>query len=125
LTPAFAGATSNPGGLDCQDSFVGSGALCDFNISWAENAGVLTAISINVDAIDDDIGGFAGRGPFGLTGGPVASDFILGGCSDTQCIIAGFWQSDLAVSVPEPISAVLLITGLLGTCFATRSTLSG
>jgi hypothetical protein len=123
LTPAFAGATSNPGGLDCQDSFVGSGALCDFNISWAENAGVLTAISINVDAIDDDIGGFAGRGPFGLTGGPVASDFILGGCSDTQCIIAGFWQSDLT-AVPEPMSAVLLITGLLATCLA-RSRLSG
>jgi hypothetical protein len=123
LTPAFVGAASNLLGLDCQDSFVGSGALCDFNISWAENAGVLTAISINVDAIDDNIGGLAGPPHtfFGLTGGPLATDFILGGCGFTQCIIAGFWQSDLAVSIPEPMSAVLLITGVLGACLALRS----
>ena len=126
LTPAFAGAASNVGGRDCLDNFVGSAALCDFNISWAENAGVLTAISINVDAIDDSIGGMAPeRGSFGLTGGPLASDFILGGCSNTQCTVAGFWQSDLAASIPEPMSAVLLITGLLGTCLASRSRLSG
>jgi hypothetical protein len=126
LTPAFAGAASNIGGRDCLDNFVGSGALCDFNISWAESAGVLTAISINVDAIDDSIGGMAPeRGSFGLTGGPLASDFILGGCSDTQCTVAGFWQSDLAASIPEPMSAVLLITGLLGTCLASRFRLSG
>jgi hypothetical protein len=126
LTPAFAGAASNFGGLDCEDSFVGSGALCDFNISWAENAGVLTAISINVDAIDDNIGGLAGPPHtfFGLTGGPLASDFILGGCSFTQCTVAGFWQSDLT-AVPEPMSAVLLITGLLGTWLASRSRLAG
>ena len=127
LTPAFAGAASNVGGRDCLDNFVGSAALCDFNISWAENAGVLTAISINVDAIDDNIGGLGGHPPpfFGLTGGPLASDFILGGCSNTQCTVAGFWQSDLAASIPEPMSAVLLITGLLGTCLASRSRLSG
>jgi hypothetical protein len=126
LTPAFAGAASNIGGRDCLDSGVGSGALCDFNISWAESADVLTAISINVDAIDDSIGGMAPeRGSFGLTGGPLASDFILGGCSNTQCTVAGFWQSDLAASIPEPMSAVLLITGLLGTCLASRSRLSG
>ena len=125
LTPAFAGAASNVGGRDCLDNFVGSGALCDFNISWAESAGVLTAISINVDAIDDSIGGMAPeRGSFGLTGGPLASDFILGGCSDTQCTVAGFWQSDLT-AMPEPMSAVLLITGLLGTCLASRFRLSG
>jgi hypothetical protein len=52
LTPAFAG-----GGLACPEGVFGSGALCDFNISWAESAGVLTAISINVDGINDDIGG--------------------------------------------------------------------
>jgi hypothetical protein len=59
-------------------------------------------------------------GPFGLTGGPVGSDGIIGGCGDTQCTVSGFWQSDLT-AVPEPISAVLLITGLLGTCLASRA----
>jgi hypothetical protein len=76
-------------------------------------------VSLNLDAINDAIGGLAGRGAFGLTGGPIASDGTLGGCTFTQCIVAGFWQSDLA-AVPEPMSVVLLITGLLGTCLASR-----
>jgi hypothetical protein len=121
LTPAFAGDASNPGGLSCHDG----GTICDFNISWSETAGDLTAVGINVDAINDNIGGFAGPPHtfFGLTGGPLASDGTLGGCSNTQCTVAGFWQSDLA-AVPEPMSAVLLITGLLGTCWASRSRLN-
>jgi hypothetical protein len=119
LTPAFVGDASNPGGLGCSIR-----AICDFNISWSETAGDLTAVSINLDTFNDDIGGLAGRGAFGLTGGPLASDGTLGGCSLTQCTVAGFWQSDL-MGVPEPMSAVLLLTGLLGTCLASRSRLSG
>jgi hypothetical protein len=122
LTPAFAGDASNPGGIPCSNGF--RATICDFNISWSETAGDLTSVSINMDAVNDAIGGLAGRGAFGLTGGPLASDFILGGCSFTQCTVAGFWQSDLT-AVPEPMSAVLLITGLLGTCLASRSRLSG
>jgi hypothetical protein len=121
VSPAF---TGYPVVGFCHESASPS-TICDFDISWSETAGDLIAVRINIDAVNDDIGGLAGRGAFGLTGGPIASDGTLGGCTFTQCIIAGFWQSDLAVSVPEPISAVLLITGLLGTCFATRSTLSG
>ena len=120
LTPAFAG---NPGGLDCLQSPLGSHALCDFDISWSETAGVLTAISISVEGPTDFVGGLTINvifGPFGLTGGPVGSDGIIGGCGDTQCTVSGFWQSDLT-AVPEPISAVLLITGLLGTCLASRA----
>src|SRR5215469_258163 len=55
--------------------------------------------------------GYASTGPLGLAGGSIASDITLGGCRGTQCRITGYWQSDLAV--PEPMSAVLLITGLL------------
>ena len=39
-----------------------------------KTAGDLTAVSINIDAVSDEIGGLAGRGAFGLTGGPLASD---------------------------------------------------
>jgi hypothetical protein len=120
LTPAFAGDASNPGGIPCSDG--GRATICDFNISWSETAGDLTSVSINIDAVNDDIGGLAGRGAFGLTGGPIASDGTLGGCGNTQCTVTGYWQSDLAL--PEPMSAVLLITGLIGTCLA-RSRLSG
>jgi len=109
LTPAFAG------GFACPLPHT----ICDFNISWSETAGDLTSVAINLDAFNDNIGGMAIRGPFGLTGGPLASDGTLGGCSLTQCTVTGFWQSDLAV--PEPMSAVLLITGLLGACLASRS----
>jgi hypothetical protein len=122
LTPAFAGDASNPGGIPCSDG--GRATICDFNISWSETAGDLTSVSISIDAVNDDIGGLAGppRTFFGLTGGPIASDGTLGGCGNTQCTVTGYWQSDLAL--PEPMSAVLLITGLLGTCLASRSRLS-
>jgi hypothetical protein len=122
VTPAFAGDASNPGGIPCSNGF--RETICDFNISWSETAGDLTSVGINIDAVNDNIGRGAEipfEGAFGLTGGPIASDGTLGGCSNTQCIVAGFWQSDLAVSVPEPMSAVLLITGLLGACLASRA----
>ena len=113
LTPAFMGAASSIGGT-CA---IG-GDICDFNISWSETAGQLTAVNINIDLVNDNIGGMAGRGAFGLTGGPIASDGTLGGCGFTQCQIAGFWQSDL--SVPEPASAALLASGLFGAWLGRR-----
>jgi hypothetical protein len=119
ISPAFTGYPT----IGFCRSFVSPSIICDFDISWSETAGDLTAVRINIDAVNDSIGGLAGRGAFGLTGGPLASDGTLGGCGNTQCTVAGFWQSDLA-AVPEPISAVLLITGLLGTCLASRSRLN-
>jgi hypothetical protein len=108
LTPSFAG---NPGGDNCNDFLIRS-LICDFNISWTETAGDLTSVAINLDAVNDDIGGFAGLGAFHLTGGPLASDGTLGGCTNTQCIVSGFWQSDLPV--PEPTSAALLVCAIFG-----------
>jgi hypothetical protein len=65
-------------------------------------------------SFDDEIGGLAGR-PLGLTGGAIASDGpgYNGGCAQSGCIVTGYWQSNLAV--PEPMSASLLVSGLLGT----------
>jgi PEP-CTERM motif len=114
LTPAFMGGASNPSRSACANG----GDICDFNISWSETAGQLTAVDINIDLVSDNIGGMAGRGACGLTGGPIASDGTLGGCGFTQCQIAGFWQSDL--SVPEPTSSALLASGLFGTWLGRR-----
>ncbi|MBV9202684.1 MAG: hypothetical protein JO320_27870 [Alphaproteobacteria bacterium] len=112
LTVPFATLTS---------AFAGAGecvirAPCAFDISWSEAVGVLRSVDINVAGFNDDIGTFAGRFSFGLTGGALASDNVLGGCFDTQCVVSGFWQSDLAV--PEPMSAVLLITEIIAAWLA-------
>lgn len=121
LTPAFAGDVSNPGGASCSN---GPAGICDFNISWSETAGFLTSLSINFDSVFDNIGGMAGRGAFGLTGGPIASDGTLGGCGFTQCQIAGFWQIGAGVPepVPEPASAVLLASSFFGAWLSRRRT---
>jgi hypothetical protein len=116
LTPAFTGPS-------CESDF----QICDFDISWSETAGRLDAISINIDGFNDAIGYLLDPDlfPLGLVSGQIATMGLLGGCNllTSPCTIGGFWQSDLAVS--EPMSAVLLIAGLLGTCFAARSRLGG
>ena len=93
--------------------------ICGFHVSWSETDGRLVGVAINVDAFNDNIGGQAG-GPFGLTGGRIASDAEgrLGGCVITLCEVTGFWQSDLAV--PEPSTATLVLVGLFGAWFARR-----
>ena len=52
---------------------------------------------------------------FGLTGGIVAADDTIGGCPvGGTCMVTGSWQSDLPVTAPEPMSALLLMTSFLG-----------
>ena len=115
LTPAFNG---DQGGSAC--SFSGGPlTICDFDISWSATATGL-AISINFDAVNDNIGGLPDR-PFGPFGGPVATDREnLGGCSinSGSCAITGFWLSDLAL--PEPSSASLAVAGLIGAWLTRR-----
>jgi hypothetical protein len=111
LSPAFDGSRN------CMNAN-GPQVICDFDIAWSATAGGL-GITLNLDAFNDNIGGMVTQGAFGSFGGPIASDSTLGGCVDTQCVVSGFWQSDLPVS--EPMSAALLVTGLLGTCLARRS----
>jgi MYXO-CTERM domain-containing protein len=101
LTPAFTGSSQCSGGHD----------ICDFDISWSETAGQLTAVQITFDSFDDSI-------DLGLTRGQTASDNVLGGCVTSQCAVAGFWQSNLLLS--EPGSAALLASGLFGAWLGRR-----
>jgi hypothetical protein len=103
ITPAFTGTPN------CESFPFTINSLCEFHIAWSEVDGHLDAISIYVLGAENQIGA-VGR-PFGLNGGIIASDFVIGSCELTQCIATGFWQSNL---VPEPGSAALLASGLLG-----------
>jgi hypothetical protein len=84
------------------------GAPCFYDISWSELDGRLESLSISLQNGDYNIG----IPSFGLTGGGVATDFPpIGGCPALQgCQITGFWQQP----VSEPVSASLLLSGLLG-----------
>jgi len=85
--------------------------LCDYDISWSEQNGQLNAVAINLNSQDTQIGNPRFQ-TFGLTGGSVATDGTIGNCTISQCQITGFWQNNL--QVPEPMSASLLLSGLLG-----------
>ena len=110
LTPAFTG--SNVVGQCSAPSH----GICNFDLSWSETAGQLGSVSIQVLGTNDQIGPATGGGGFGLTGGIFGSDGEVDNCQFAQCIATGFWQSNL----PEPVSASLLLSGLLGLGFARR-----
>jgi hypothetical protein len=91
-----------------------AGWVVDYGISWTEVAGVLTAVDISIDTIQDSLE------QFGLTGGNVASDFTLAGCDELRpCQINGYWTDVPLVTAPEPGSLALLasafgVWGLIG-----------
>src|SRR5260370_4974655 len=88
LMPAFAGDASQiPAGTDCSNGF--HTTICDFNVSWSEVAGVLTSISINIDGVNDNIGGLARPPGFHLIGGAIALGSMLGGGGLTHAPCAG------------------------------------
>ena len=83
--------------------------VCSYDIGWSETAGILDAIGISYRTESSEFFNF------GLTGGIVAADDTIGGCPvGGTCMVTGSWQSDLPVTAPEPMSALLLMTSLLG-----------
>jgi hypothetical protein len=84
------------------------GFITSYDITWSDVGGQLTAVSVNYLDNLNQVGG--SLGVFGLTGGGIASDGFIGGCSLGRCTIVGSWQ---AVPVPEPASAWLLLTALV------------
>jgi hypothetical protein len=85
------------------------GFVHHYNISWAEIAGQLSAVSVDyLSDLTNQVGGSAGS--FGLTGGGIGSDDTIGGCGFGTCTVAGYWQRE----VPEPASLILLGTALAG-----------
>jgi hypothetical protein len=95
LTQAF---IPPPGG--CASGF----QLCDFNISWTESAGELTALNLQVDGFDDNVDNTRGS----LAFLDIASMNGYEPCAaGGSCQVAGSWVSSL-VTAPEPGSLALL-----------------
>src|SRR5260221_14414492 len=86
------------------------GFVLGYNITWADVAGQLTAVSVNYLTDRDQVG--FGAGPFGLTGGGIGSDGTIGGCGNGTCMVSGFWQRE----VPEPARVVVFWAALAGLC---------
>jgi hypothetical protein len=102
--------------------------LCRYDISWSETGGQLDSIALVLFADQTDYGSVETGAPFGLTGGYLATDTdYIDDCPLSTCRITGFWQSDLAVPepmaslLPEPMSASLLLSALLGLALVRRS----
>ncbi len=82
-----------------------------YAITWDEISGQLDGISENF------YGGFSTVeiDGFGLAGGRIGSDGTYGGCTNGSCQITGYWQN---AAIPEPGSATLLLSALLGMTFS-------
>jgi hypothetical protein len=120
LTPAFT-QNAEPFG-ECE----WLGEMCEFDLSWSEQAGQLDALRLYVNGFSDTLGntGIPG-GLFGLSGGSVASDNIyfgaggaFAGCEGPPCRVAGFWVDP----VPEPgMLMMLVVLGISATLWQKRS----
>jgi hypothetical protein len=131
LSPAFQAGPFTP----CEP-----GQICNFDLSWSETGGQLTALSLHVqglnliqglDPVIGDVLGFTDTFSSSLNGAEVAStspkvpflrysDFIYDGagglfhgCEGAPCQLSGSWV-DAPAAVPEPGMLGVLLVGLLG-----------
>lgn len=84
--------------------------ISDFDISWNEIGGELRSVFVSLNAAE-----YNSR--IEMSRFEIATDAPnFGGCAsiNNSCEGPGFWQSDLPATVPEPSTAALLLTAVLG-----------
>src|SRR5262249_15580561 len=75
-------ATQTQPGPEITPFGAGPGTINDFNISWDTTDGVLNSISIVFNTFTDSV-------RIGMTTAELATDYLVGGCSLTQCSVSG------------------------------------
>ncbi|MGH7039725.1 MAG: hypothetical protein ACREE1_16490 [Stellaceae bacterium] len=90
----------------------------NYSITWTATNNTLTSLSLFY--LDNFIEAGFNHQPFGMTGGWIGSDGVLGGCPPApQCIVTGYWQDGV---LPEPASGALFLGALFGLgCIRWRS----
>ncbi len=98
LSPSF------PGDMECN----GGATICNFDLSWAETAGRLDAVSLYMNGFTDTI-------DIGLSGGVIGTDDTFfgadntfRGCITAACQVTGYWVNASLLTASEPGGLALL-----------------